>query len=200
MRTPTLWAALSMISVLAALAPARAAACSCMAITALQAYEGHTVVFEGRVLEVRSAADPSGANVVRFEVVQHWKGVETEAIEVETGTSSAACGIAFEPGTSWLVYANDDAGVLRTGLCGRTQRIEDAAEDLATLGAGVVPVEVGDADEVEGPATREPPARGGCGSCASASRGASGPTWLALAAALFAARRRLQRRAPRTTN
>ena len=171
-----------------------------MAITAAEAYDGHSVVFEGRVLEVRSAADPSGANVVRFEVVQHWKGVESEAIEVETGTSSAACGIAFEPGTSWLVYANADAGALRTGLCDRTQRIEDAAEDLATLGAGVGPVEIGEGDEVEEPAPREGPARGGCGSCASAARGAAGPAWLAPAPALLLARGGAPRRAARTAN
>ncbi|MCZ7683547.1 MAG: hypothetical protein M5U28_34125 [Sandaracinaceae bacterium] len=128
---------------------------------------------------------------VTMEVVQHWKGVESERVVVQTAADSAMCGVAFQPETSWLVYATREGEALRAGLCSRTARIEEAAEDLAELGAGVVPVDVGEDDEVEEPASRERPARGGCASCAVARRDVDPP---ALAAALLAVLALLARR------
>jgi hypothetical protein len=148
---------------LAHAAPARA--CSCLQMPPRQVFEESDAVFEGRVLEI--VPNDNGITA-RLEVVQSWKGVEIERVEVRTAGDSAACGIAFEVGTSWLVYADDENGVLSTGLCSRTARIEEAEEDLAALGAGVVPVEVDEDDEVEEPETNEPPARGGCASCSAA--------------------------------
>lgn len=154
-----------MTTVLLVLAPRVAHACSCMAQTAEEAFQGHAAVFEGRIVEVRTGSD--GARVAVVDVVQHWKGIEAERVEVSTPASSAACGVEFEPETSWLIYAQAAGDAWTTGLCDRTQRMSDSAEDLAFLGAGVVPVEVTEEDEVE-PAEQddEPPARGGCGSCA----------------------------------
>ena len=159
---------LILVPILAWLAPGSAAACSCAEVSADDSFDAHDVVFEGRVVEVRAPSDPSGALVAVMEVVQHWKGVETERVEVSTHAQSSACGIGFEVDTSWLVYGMRAGDQVTTGLCDRTRRMQDAEEDLAALGAGVVPVEVGEDDEVEEPAEDEPPARGGCGSCASA--------------------------------
>ncbi len=149
--------------------PDSADACSCVERSAADAFAAHAVVFEGRVVEVRRPGDPAGALVAVLDVVQQWKGVETERVEVSTPAASSLCGISFEPDTSWLVYADRTGDGLTTDLCQRTRVIEDAAEDVAFLGAGVVPVELTDDDEVEPPAPDEPPARGGCGSCAAAS-------------------------------
>ena len=147
-------------------------ACSCVQVSPAQARDEHVAVFEGRVLQILAPApgDPSGRRSVIFEVVQAWKGIESERATVSTAGSSAACGVAFEPETSWLVYADEGPDGLVTGLCSRTRRIEDAEEDLVALGAGVVPVDITEADEVEPPAEREAPARAGCASCAVADR------------------------------
>lgn len=172
-----------------ALAPGSAAACSCVEITAADAFAAHAAVFEGRVLEVRRPEDPSGALVAVIEVVQQWKGVSSERVEVSTPAATSLCGIPFEPQTSWLIYADGEGAALTTDLCQRTRRIEDAAEDLAEHGAGVVPVEVGEDDEVEAPAPDEPPARGGCGSCAGAPGGSGAAAWIGAAALLLVTRR-----------
>jgi hypothetical protein len=146
----------------------RARACSCMEMDVPTAVERADAVFEGRVVEI-VRGDPSQPVRVTLEVVQQWKGVDHERVVVETAADSAACGVAFEEGTSWLVYAQRAGDVLRADLCSRTKRIEDAGEDRAQLGAGVVPVDVGEDDGVEAPA-HEPPARGGCASCSIVTR------------------------------
>lgn len=186
----TLTAALLLV-----LAPARALACSCMAMDVEAAFSRADAVFEGRVVEVERGSDPSAPVRVTMEVVQHWKGVESERVVVETAADSAMCGVAFAPQTSWLVYASREGGALSAGLCSRTARIEEAAEDLAELGAGVVPVDIGEDDEVEEPASRERPARGGCASCAVARRGVDPPALAALLAALALLARRRRARA-----
>ena len=89
---------------------------------------------------------------------------------------------------------------MTVSLCSRTARIEDASEDLAELGAGVVPVDVGEGDEVEDEAPRERPARGGCASCAAIDRRSELPAGALALLALSAviARRARQRACSRT--
>jgi hypothetical protein len=118
-------------------------------------------IFEGRVLAV---VDEGSARRVIFEVVQAWGGIETERAEVLVG--SGECAPPFEADTSWLVFAQRQGHVLATDLCEGTRRIEDAGEVLAILGAGVVPVELTEDDEVEAPATVTTVRRAGCASCA----------------------------------
>lgn len=198
MRRPSVLAGLLGALVLLGFAPpGRAAACSCVQVSPTHALEEHDAVFEGRVVAVDAPSDPSGRRVATFEVVQQWKGVERERVVVSTAAAGSLCGVGFEEGTSWLVYADRTGGELSTGLCSRTRRIEDAEEDLAALGAGVVPIEITGADEVEEPAPTAP-SRGGCASCAV---GAPRPTPAGAALALGVlggalGRRRLGRRRP----
>ncbi len=201
MRGVTMGSILGLVAASAmTLAAAEAGACSCMQIAAREAVDRADAVFEGRVVEVR---EDGMERVITLAVVQYWKGVDTERVELRTASSSAACGVEFVADTSWLVYAQRREGALRTGLCDRTQRIEDAETDLEVLQAGVVPVDIGPDDEVEPPAPRAEPARGGCASCAI---GASSPSSLGLGglglsglgllgalAALRLARRRVSR-------
>ena len=184
------------LALLAALAPGSAAACSCVELTAERAFEQHAVVFEGRVLETTPPDEPSGALRVVLEVVQRWKGADSERIELVTPAVESMCGVSFVPETSWLVYADVGAdGAMTTGLCDRTRRIEQAEEDLAFLGAGVTPVDIGEEDEVEDPAEDEAPARGGCASCAAAPARSGVPLLALLVVALFVTRRSRRTRA-----
>lgn len=180
------WYTRAMRSVIAAilvLAPADALACMCIDVPPLNALEEHDAVFEGRVISVDHRG---GELVVELEVVQHWKGIETERATVRTAESSAACGVSFEVETSWLVYADREGDALTTGICSRTRRIEDAEADIAAFGAGVVPIEIGPDDAVEEP--NEPPARGGCGSCSVGSRSTPSFVFLLIALATLARR------------
>ena len=174
---------------LGALAPARARACSCMQQTQRDAYEQAVAVFEGHVLEVKaSESDPATGNVtVRMKVVQSWKGAESEEVVLGTAANSAMCGYAFAPGQSYLVYASAHEGKLEVSLCSRTQPSAQAVEDMGALGLGSTPVDPS-ADPHTPPApaaTNEPPARGGCASCALAGTGTR-PAGIALLLALAA--------------
>ena len=54
---------------------------------------------------------------------------------VEVWTAFGDCGINFQSGETYLVYADDDeeSDILTTGACTRTRRLTDAGEDLAYL-------------------------------------------------------------------
>ncbi len=144
--------------------PARA--CSCMQppdpATAAQEV---AAVFEGRV----TAIEPSGGiRLVTIRVTQKWKGVDSEEVTVRTAANSAACGYNFELDQVYMVYADREDG-LSTTLCHRTRLADQAEDDRAALGAGVVPVD----PEAEPPPREEPQsassasatARAGCQSC-----------------------------------
>lgn len=192
-----LWT-LSLLALLHLGAHARARACSCADLTPEQAAAQADAIFEGRVQRVERQG---GERVAQLRVTRAWKGVTTEEVTVRTADSSAACGVSFEPDTYWLVYAEERAGGLRTGLCTRTRPADDAEADLAALGAGVTPVDpLGDApideegeaedaagEEAEPPRAAPPASRSGCASC---SAGAPDAPWSLALLLLWAVRRR----------
>jgi MYXO-CTERM domain-containing protein len=127
--------------------PSSALACKCMMPTPESAKEHAAAVFEGQVTDIQDepGSGPSGMGkkLVTLSLVRTWKGVEKdEVVKVRTADSSAACGIDFEKGKSFLVYASQGESGLEAGSCGRTKPMSDAAEDLAALGGGVTPVKV----------------------------------------------------------
>jgi hypothetical protein len=153
--------------------------------------EEATAVFEGRVDSV-SAED---LVAVRFSVTRAFKGVESETIQIRTRENSAACGYRFVEGQTYLVYAYGEEGDLRVGLCSRTRLVEEAAEDVTELGAGVTPVDPNGPPEFEPYQGDEvPPASGGCASCTAHAHGAGlawpGPMAALVIGWLFSRRRR----------
>ena len=101
--------------------------------------ERAAAVFYGRVVAVKehkSSSNSSGMVEAVFEVSRAWKGVVGRTISVFTHSSSAACGYGFTVGVDYLVYAYGGDGQLRTGLCSRTKRLDQAQTDLDELGSG----------------------------------------------------------------
>ncbi len=178
-------------------APRAAHACTCEPTDPQTRYTTADAVFEGRVRAIARLGDPEvgpARLAVTFEVVQTWKAADAEQVVVTTPSDEAACGVRFEVGRSWLVYAASDAtGALSTGSCSGTQTREEADENVAALGAGVTPVEVQDAPVR---ARAAAPGAGGCASCtvAGASPLSGAPLALGLVALLRAARGRSRRR------
>ena len=150
---------------------------------------------------------------VTFKVVRAWKGVDGETVRVRTRRDTAACGIPFETGKSYLVYAAQTTAqassiALEALRCGRTRPAEEADEDFAVLGLGVVPVAPREpaadpttpaspsapspSDSAPPTAAPKPPAAGGCASCSTQSSAGSSPfgALLALTALAFLLRRR----------
>jgi len=117
------------------LSPRTVWACSCMLPPPPgEAADQSDAVFVGEVTAMDLQAASSGLQVVRvsFRVLGSLKGVDRTAV-VYTNESSAACGYSFEEGDRYLVYAGQSNGQLHTGLCSRTKRLAQAAEDLKAL-------------------------------------------------------------------
>lgn len=196
------------LAAFAAITPQTARACSCMTQAPREAIEQAAAVFEGYVESIETAEAAEGVPIehrVRLRVVRTWKDAATEALVVTTAGDSAACGYPFEQGRSYLVYAFAQDGGLAVSLCGRTQPIERADEDLELLGMGATPVAPqGDtplppqARAESDDETREPPARGGCAGCSSVggdgARAPLAPVLLLGSLALLTSRRRSRSR------
>lgn len=60
---------------------------------------------------------------------------DAPAKTVEVWTAFGDCGINFQTGETYLVYADDDeeSNIMTTGACTRTRRLTDAGDDLAYL-------------------------------------------------------------------
>jgi hypothetical protein len=131
--------------VLAGVLAARgASACSCADPgPPCRALPQSDAVFVGKVQEIdeREEAGTRGAvRRVRFSVEENFRGAGVErgaSLEVVTGFGGGDCGYGFERGERYLVYAQHRAGgdSLYAGICSRTARLADAADDLAYLRA-----------------------------------------------------------------
>jgi len=194
------------------LAPSPSFACKCAPPPApAEALQQATAVFEGQVSQI----DPVGDAIeVTLRVVRGWKGIEAETARVRTRRDTAACGIPFESGKSYVVYATQSAAEgsaisLEALRCGRTRLAEEAEEDFNTLGLGVVPVAArvpGENPTAETPPASAPadasaappkpaaPAAGGCAGCTAGGASASSEPpalwWMAIGALLIVRRRR----------
>jgi hypothetical protein len=106
------------------------------------------VVFEGEVESIERLPNRQGPQymperVVTFRVSAAHRGSVGTKVEVRTGGSSASCGFPFEEGERYLVYAHQGAGGLATGICSRTRRLVDAADDLAYIRSAFAPAATG---------------------------------------------------------
>lgn len=117
--------------------------CSCVGPrNAQSARASSDAVFTGRVVSVRDTVVGAGTQhgpwqerLVTLQVDRAWKGVESSTVVVMTGMGGGDCGFPFQPGKSYLVYANrGHDGALGTDICGRTAPAAYARADLAALG------------------------------------------------------------------
>jgi hypothetical protein len=119
-------------------APA-AFACSCAPPPPpREARDQADAVLTAKVLEITTESQPGlpvGRRTVRAQVEKIWKGQTCGELTVTTGLGDADCGYAFEVGKTYLIYAFLENGGLATNICTRTAAVEQAAEDLAALGA-----------------------------------------------------------------
>ena len=126
-----------------------ALACSCLdSGPPCEAWGKADGVFLGRVVDI-SSFDVSGDSDlilgdsrliaketylrVRFQVESSFRGVADRTVEVTTSANSGGgCGYPFELNRRYVVYAGmGPDNILTTGLCSRTRRVENAAEDVS---------------------------------------------------------------------
>jgi len=118
-----------------------AVACSCAMSSggACESYWSTPAVFSGRVVQIDDVKRGGDqlyylSKKVRFAVIDPFRGVTGETIEVNTGSGGGDCGYKFEANESYLVYAwRSEDGVLSTGICSRTRPLTAAADDLAYI-------------------------------------------------------------------
>ncbi|NOU56717.1 hypothetical protein HN020_18585 [Brevibacillus borstelensis] len=119
--------------------PSNVYACTCAEPpTPKKALEQAEAVFAGTVTAVNSA---EYGHEVQFQVNTTWKGVSQSQVLVATGSGDGDCGIAFQAGNDYLVYAHPDtyyseSGGLATNICTRTALLSDASGDLLAIGPG----------------------------------------------------------------
>lgn len=92
-------------------------------------------VFVGKVISKRAADESKATVYVKLAVSRSWKGLATIEIEILTAENSAMCGVDFEVGKEYIVYANkgeDDA--LSANNCSRTLMISGKSKDERYLG------------------------------------------------------------------
>ena len=124
--------------------PLEASACSCvMPPPPEDALNEADAVFSGEVVEVdenRKLLGGSYGKTVHFKVDETWKGIDEPEIAITTGLGGGDCGISFEKGQKYLVYASASnmyvPGTLSTTICHRTTELANAAADLNALGEG----------------------------------------------------------------
>ncbi len=164
-------------------------ACSCNMADAATEFERAAAVFEGRVLDVQT---DESSRTATFRVTQTWKGADAEEVVVSTHVEGSMCGVAFEEGTVWLIYGEGSGDHFYTDMCHRTRLMdEEARDETRAFGAGVTPVDPL-AEQPVDEDDSEPPARGGCASCASTDA-TSNTLWGLLVFAVVMGRSRLRR-------
>jgi hypothetical protein len=118
----------------------RVFACSCERVwnpDYRKALRAADAVFQGtvrEVLELQSLA----LRVAVFDVEGSWRGVKAERAFVFTGRGGGDCGLTFEVGKAYVVWASREgwqvSGELSTSTCSFTAPVEEASSQLAQLG------------------------------------------------------------------
>ena len=119
-----------------------AQACSCVGGSpACQAYWITDAVFDGTVTSVRriERTETIGTRqyripeyVVRFDVREAWKGVETGPVEILSPDSGGMCGFDFKIGTRYLVFSHRRGtdGRLGVTICSLTREYNGFNNDI----------------------------------------------------------------------
>jgi hypothetical protein len=145
--------------------PPDAFACLCGGTTVQKSFREATAIFTGRLLRseyrkgIKSEFEEMNTEftgkkldyevlVYVFEADKWWKGAGTREVVLisdETrrsdGTGSVSdCGLAFEKGVDYLIYAYGEGDEFGTGACALTKRVARAAKDFSILGKLARPV------------------------------------------------------------
>lgn len=130
---------LTPIGLIPLLQPQAAWACSCMQSTPEEQMERADIVFTGRVIDQKMKAaetQPFGGRTWvqwTFEVESDQKGAVSEQITVESASNSAACGINFQMGERYQVFANQNNTALRASLCSGTRAVIDERQEQSQM-------------------------------------------------------------------
>lgn len=130
-------ALLVVVTVVAVLTSQEADACSCQAPGPPCETMFSATVFVGKVLSSKptqaTGSLSSGTATTTFELIEtlHADQPLGKTVELTHQTNGNICGIAFDVGKTYVVYAGGAAGQLSAGACSRTHRLGTNDEDVA---------------------------------------------------------------------
>ena len=116
--------------------------CSCMfPKSPLEVIDNYSDIFTGIIESIEIIGDAPngiGANQLKatFKVYTIYKGKDEATKVVYTADSSATCGIGFEVGQEWFIYANGGSKLvpkLSANICSRSTFLSGADEDISAL-------------------------------------------------------------------
>lgn len=122
--------------------PSFVSACSCAELPSPEEeLEVSDAVFSGTVLDVRDRGNTSKS--ILLQVKHTWKGVDESQVIITTGQGGGDCGLYFQEGTDYLVYASESdmygRETLVSTICDRTSELDASQADLTVLGEGQPP-------------------------------------------------------------
>ena len=119
------------------LIPNSASACSCGEKQDIRAaLADSTMVFVGRVEELKENPLKPGLQEVKLAVLRKFKGfeeVQTRFVYVYTPKEAALCGFKFSGGMDYLVFASGTPAHFKTSICSRTGLLDDSQRDVQLL-------------------------------------------------------------------
>ena len=136
-------------------------ACSCASRSLESEFRVSKAVFSGTVVGIDEDEFPVDVSStpserfggpllgkVTFEVEESLKGVSTKFVEVYGQGDGVSCGLNFQEGESYLVYAHKtgekESGLLGADYCGSTRPLEAARVDISYLKSeGLITPETG---------------------------------------------------------
>ncbi len=130
-RLSLLTLSVALAALAAALPVEQAAACSCAMTESLdERVTMSTAAFVGSVEEAEPAAagEFGPATLYRFRVEGSAKGITQTPVTVRSGDNGAGCGMTFEPGRRYVVFAHGAPDQLETGLCSGNEELAADAE------------------------------------------------------------------------
>lgn len=128
---------LTLVVLVAALFATNSEACSCQAPGPPCESMFSSTVFVGKALSSKPAPPvggiSSGSAVTTFEVVEtlHAASPLGKTVDLSHGTIGSMCGITFDLGKTYVVYAGGENGQLGAGACSRTHVLRKNDEDVA---------------------------------------------------------------------
>ncbi|HVG72792.1 MAG TPA: carboxypeptidase regulatory-like domain-containing protein [Vicinamibacterales bacterium] len=111
--------------------PNAADACTCFEQkVACEAAWDVDAVFVAQVVRVERAGERDlRVHLMPLETLRGPSNI----LSVNTARSESECGYLFQAGETYLIYASAEAGGYGAGLCSRTRRLSEAADDLEYL-------------------------------------------------------------------
>lgn len=87
------------------------------------------VVFIGKIESVQASED-GFQKVAQFQILESFVTAKKQkTIRIQTPNNSAACGLYFEPGVIWYIWAQEiEPGLFYSNICSRSQQLDGKNE------------------------------------------------------------------------